>query len=294
MLGYLDPLFASRHWSTLRGRIGWPVAAGGLIAARPTTTAPCWRRPLRSPLTPRSRTGSDSPSAAGPAAAAAVVVPLWPRGSGLNMPESFKITERHDGSLATPATSGGSSGVCRWRVSGRALARVRCGRDSRHQPRHRAGIPEPSYCGCVSTIPTMAWRCDAVWRASWFLMAALALFLLHAYATPRRRSMRITVRRHPAAGNRRGWPAALPTSDGSSAIFAQSESLYGISEYGVGYALPARLPSSTNRSAGARELCRIRVARCAVPRRMLTSHWRPATAEGPQRGRRAAEATLFG
>src|SRR5262249_34968611 len=95
------------------------------------------------------------------------------------------------------------------------------------------------------TLPTMAWALWTAWNArGWFLMAALGAFLLHAYAT-----LAAQVHENHLFGAipllviaGAGFPRYRPLMWVMSAIFALNLNFfYGISEYGVGYALPRML-----------------------------------------------------
>jgi hypothetical protein len=254
MLGYLDPLFMLPATGALfAGVIGWPVVAGGLIAAASLT------KPQAAVLAPavalaiwtsrdRDRWVRLSFAAAGGLlAAGAVVVPIVAAGAWLNMLESFKSLTRHD------MLSGNACNL--WWVITYLLRVWYAFRDMGIWPaitmRTRIlgisrvmelGYPNPRIVGAFLTIPTMAWGLWTAWRArGWFLMAALGAFLLHAYAT-----LAAQVHENHLFGAipllviaGAGLPRYRPLMWVVSAIFALNLNLlYGISEYGVGYAVP--------------------------------------------------------
>jgi hypothetical protein len=108
------------------------------------------------------------------------------------------------------------------------------------------GVPDPRAIGMVLTIAAAAWAAWKVFQSpipDFFLLAALAAFLVHAYAT-------LSAQVHEnhlfaavpllvlaSAGRRAFWPICV----GVSAVVALNLNLfYGLGD-GIGYALPRSL-----------------------------------------------------
>jgi hypothetical protein len=269
ILGYLDAPFVLPAIAALAAAVsGWPVAAGALIAAAMLTKAqglfiaPAVAAAIWSTGAPERRAARLlAASAGGLAVAIAVVAPVAAAGGWPNLLQALSRLATHD-MLSANATN-------LWWVVG-YLLRLRY---SVHdmglwaavtapakilgiQRVIEIGYPDPRTIGIALTIAAIAW---ALWTASraagrtphlapramhlgpdLWLLAGLAAFLVHAYAT-------LSAQVHEnhlfaavpllvlAAAGRPGF---RPIAAGVSAVVALNLNLfYGFGD-GIGYALP--------------------------------------------------------
>jgi hypothetical protein len=257
-LGYLDPQFALPIAASLvAAGAGWPAAAGALGAAAiltkpqalvvvPVVALAVWHS---APDLRRRAIAVARAAAGGGAITALVVVPVFAAGGGPNMMLALSRLAAHD------MLSGNACNL--WWIVGYVVRALYSIQDYgvwgafTHQTQIlgisrfvEVGYPNPRPIGAVLVVAVIGW---ALWtardRKDLWLMAGLAGFAVHAYAT-------LAAQVHEnhlyaalpfltlaAAGRRRLVPVLIAVS----AIFALNLNLfYGISE-DLGYRIPRGL-----------------------------------------------------
>jgi hypothetical protein len=255
ILGYLDPLFV---WplagSLLAGCSGWPLLAGILFAIAIATKAqavvvlPAVALALWNGGGGRDRLRRFALAGTGGAAAVGIILaPFVAAGSLPNLLQALQSLTRHD------MLSGNACNL--WWIVGYVLRAWYSMADMGVWPALTAparilaisrtmeiGYPNPRLIGAAMTLGAMAW---ALWTAARardpFLIAAVAAFMVHAYAT-------LSAQVHEnhlfaavpllvlAAAGR---PQLRPVMWTVSGIFALNLNLfYGVSEYIDGWAVP--------------------------------------------------------
>ena len=255
ILGYLDPLFV---WpvtgSLLAACGGWPFLAGVLFAVAAATKAqaavvlPAIALAVWNAGAGRDRLRRVALAVTGAATAVGIILaPLVAAGSLPNLIQALQSLTRHD------MLSGNACNL--WWIVGYVLRAWYSMADMGVWPALTApakilaisrtveiGYPNPRLIGAALTLGAMAW---AVWTAARardsFLIAAVAAFMVHAYAT-------LSAQVHEnhlfaavpllvlAAAGR---PRLRPVMWTVSGIFALNLNLfYGVSEYIDGWAVP--------------------------------------------------------
>jgi hypothetical protein len=255
ILGYLDPQYVLPAVAALAAAaLGWPLLAGALIAASMLTKAqglfiaPAVALAIWTTGAPETRIARLLRAAGGGLAVGiAVVAPVVAAGGWPNMLQALGRLAHHD-MLSANATN-------LWWVIG-YLLRVRYSAPDMGvwaaitAPAQILGIervidigyPDPRTIGIALTIAAAAWALWTAYRSAMdlFLLAGLAAFLVHAYAT-------LSAQVHEnhlfaavpllvlASAGRRAF---RPICIGVSAVVALNLNLfYGFGD-GIGYALP--------------------------------------------------------
>jgi len=258
MLAYLDPLFVLPLTASLLAGIGgWPFVAGALFAIAVMTKAqavvvlPAVALALWNGGTARGRNRRLALGVLGGVLSSALIVwPVVAAGAGPNMVVALQSLTRHDmlsanacnlwwivGYVLRALYSMGNMGV--W---GAFTAPTKILAISRTV---ELGYPNPRVLGAVLTSSAMCWGLWIARRArDPFLIAAVAAFLVHAYATlsaqVHENHLFAAVPFLVIAGA--GRPRFRPLMWTVSAIFALNLNMfYGISEYLQGYAFPRTL-----------------------------------------------------
>ncbi|HVQ15997.1 MAG TPA: hypothetical protein VMS40_20495 [Vicinamibacterales bacterium] len=258
ILAYLDPLFVLPLTASLFAAVGgWSFAAGALFAMAVLTKAqavvvlPAFALALWNGGTARARNRRLAVGGLGGVLSAALIVsPVVAAGAAANMLSALQSLTRHDmlsanacnlwwivGYILRAWYSIGSMGV--WGAFTMPTKILAISRTL------ELGYPNPRAFGAVLALSTMCW---ALWTARHardpFLIAAVAAFLVHTYATlsaqVHENHLFAAVPLLVIAGA--GRPGLRPLMWTVSAIFALNLNLfYGISEYIQGYAFPRTL-----------------------------------------------------